>query len=179
MWNVVMAFRVSKVAYTDKQFLSCSLERWTWLHIFQVHRFRNSGKKSIGRHWHPLPPMYRSNLFVSALSPFVYPRLQMSDLFLISVGKTLLFIGKGLCFDGVWISHWSQGSCQPALTGWEGQSRCWAPVPWCQETTRLQSPSPSFLRLACHTSCLTLQPDTVTMYHSLSLWERSRCLPFL
>lgn len=44
----------------------------------------------------------------------------MSDLFLISVGKTLLFIGKGLCFDGVWISLESR--LLPACTDWVGRS---------------------------------------------------------
>lgn len=32
----------------------------------------------------------------------------MPDLFLISVSKTFLFIGRGLCFDGVEF-HWSRG----------------------------------------------------------------------
>lgn len=32
----------------------------------------------------------------------------MPDLFLISVSKTFLFLGRGLCFDGVEF-HWSRG----------------------------------------------------------------------
>lgn len=43
----------------------------------------------------------------------------MPDLFLISVSKTFLFIGRGLCFDGVefpWSRDWVGGSEQVLST---------------------------------------------------------------
>lgn len=40
----------------------------------------------------------------------------MPDLFLISVSKTFLFIGRGLCFDGVEF-HWRRAASLHCLGG--------------------------------------------------------------
>lgn len=68
----------------------------------------------------------------------------MSDLFLISVGKTLLFIGKGLCFDRVWIPLESR--LLPACSDRVGRSeQVLTTCPLMPGSHEAPIPSPSFL----------------------------------